>query len=97
VIRYSFVPVIIAGGPKINDPLDVLRMARGAKDAGASGVAFGRKVWGCRDPVAVVRALIRVIRERAPVEDVAETLIEQDGWIAATPGSAPLPHASESW
>jgi hypothetical protein len=60
-------------------------------DAGASGVAFGRKVWGSSDPVAVVRALIRVVREQAPVEDAAEALIE-DGWIAATPGSAPLHH-----
>jgi hypothetical protein len=42
--------------------------------------------------VAVVRALIRVVREQAPVEDAAEALIEQDGWIAATPGSTPLHH-----
>jgi DhnA family fructose-bisphosphate aldolase class Ia len=90
VIRYSFVPAIIAGGPKTNDPLDVLPMARGAMDAGANGVAFGRKVWGSSDPVAVVRALIRVVREQVPVEDAAEALIEQDGRIAATPGSAPL-------
>jgi hypothetical protein len=61
-------------------------------DAGASGVAFGLKVWGSSDPVAVVRALIRVVREQAPVEDAAEALIEQDGWIAATPGSTPLHH-----
>jgi fructose-bisphosphate aldolase/2-amino-3,7-dideoxy-D-threo-hept-6-ulosonate synthase len=84
VIRYSFVPVIIAGGPKTDDPMDVLRMARGAMDAGASGVAFGRKVWGSSDPAAVVRALIRVVREQAAVEDAAEALIAQDGRIAAT-------------
>ena len=85
VIRYSFVPVIIAGGPKTDDPIDVLRMARGAMDAGASGVAFGRKVWGSSDPAAVVRALIQVVREQAAVEDAAEALIAQDGRIAATP------------
>jgi DhnA family fructose-bisphosphate aldolase class Ia len=85
VIRYSFVPVIIAGGPKTDDPMDVLRMARGAMDAGASGVAFGRKVWGSSDPAAVVRALIQVVREQAAVEDAAEALIAQDGRIAATP------------
>ena len=61
-------------------------------DAGASGVVFGRKVWGSSDPVAVVRALIRVVREQAPVEDAGEALVEQDGWIAATPGSTPLHH-----
>jgi fructose-bisphosphate aldolase/2-amino-3,7-dideoxy-D-threo-hept-6-ulosonate synthase len=74
VMRYSFVPVIIAGGPKTENPLDVLRMARGAMDAGASGVAFGRKVWGFRDPAAMVRALVRVVRQGASVEDAAAEL-----------------------
>ena len=45
--------MIVAGGAKSNDPVDVLRMARGAMDAGAKGVAFGRKVWGHADPPAM--------------------------------------------
>jgi fructose-bisphosphate aldolase/2-amino-3,7-dideoxy-D-threo-hept-6-ulosonate synthase len=84
VIRYSFVPVIIAGGPNTGDPLDLLRMARGAMDAGAVGVAFGRKIWGSRHPVATMRALICVVREGASVEDAAEVLMEASGSISAT-------------
>jgi DhnA family fructose-bisphosphate aldolase class Ia len=74
VIRYAFVPVIVAGGAKSSDPLDVLRMARDAMDAGAKGVAFGRKVWGHGNPAAMVRALSRVIREKASVADAAAEL-----------------------
>ncbi|MGI9252660.1 MAG: class I fructose-bisphosphate aldolase [Thermomicrobiales bacterium] len=74
VLRYSFVPVIVAGGAKSNDPVDVLRMARGAMDAGAKGVAFGRKVWGFSDPPAMVRALARIIRDGASVEVAAAEL-----------------------
>jgi fructose-bisphosphate aldolase / 2-amino-3,7-dideoxy-D-threo-hept-6-ulosonate synthase len=74
VLRYAFVPVIVAGGPKTDDPVDVLRMARGAMDAGAKGVAFGRKVWGYRDPAAMARALARVIREVASVEEASVEL-----------------------
>jgi fructose-bisphosphate aldolase/2-amino-3,7-dideoxy-D-threo-hept-6-ulosonate synthase len=84
VIRYSFVPVIIAGGPNTGDPLDLLRMARGAMDAGAVGVAFGRKIWGSRHPVATMQALIRVVREGALVEDAAEVLVEASGPIKST-------------
>jgi fructose-bisphosphate aldolase/2-amino-3,7-dideoxy-D-threo-hept-6-ulosonate synthase len=74
VIRYSFVPVLVAGGARTNDPVDVLRMARGAMDAGAKGVAFGRKVWGHADPAAMVRALARVVREGASAEAAAREL-----------------------
>ena len=54
VIDYSLVPVLIAGGPKARNDRDVLQMVRGAMDAGASGIAMGRKIWQSRDPAAMV-------------------------------------------
>jgi fructose-bisphosphate aldolase / 2-amino-3,7-dideoxy-D-threo-hept-6-ulosonate synthase len=74
VIDYSLVPVLIAGGPKARNERDVLEMVRGAMDAGASGIAMGRKIWQSRDPAAMVAALAAIIRHGASVDDAAALL-----------------------
>jgi len=74
VIDYSLVPVLIAGGPKANNERDVLAMVRGAMDAGASGIAMGRKIWQSRDPAAMVTALAAIIRHGASVDEAAALL-----------------------
>ena len=50
VVDYSLVPVLIAGGPKADSERAVLEMVRGAMDAGAAGIAMGRKIWQSADP-----------------------------------------------
>jgi len=74
VIDYSLVPVLIAGGPKAKNDRDVLQMVRGAMDAGASGIAMGRKIWQSRDPAAMVTALAAIIRHGASVDEAAALL-----------------------
>jgi fructose-bisphosphate aldolase / 2-amino-3,7-dideoxy-D-threo-hept-6-ulosonate synthase len=74
VIDYSLVPVLIAGGPKARNDRDVLEMVRGAMDAGAAGIAMGRKIWQSRDPAAMVAALAAIIRNGASVDEAAELL-----------------------
>jgi len=59
VIEGCSVPVILAGGPK---NLDVLSMAKSAKESGAKGLAFGRNVFQSADPVSLVSELDRVLR-----------------------------------
>jgi class I fructose-bisphosphate aldolase len=51
-------PVLVAGGAASEDPAG---MAREAVRRGAAGVAFGRTVFGAKDPAAVVRALVDVV------------------------------------
>jgi fructose-bisphosphate aldolase / 2-amino-3,7-dideoxy-D-threo-hept-6-ulosonate synthase len=75
VIDYSLVPVLIAGGPKAKDDRDVLQMVRGAMDAGASGIAMGRKIWQSRDPARMVCALSAIIRRGASVDEAAGLLM----------------------
>jgi DhnA family fructose-bisphosphate aldolase class Ia len=74
VIDYSLVPVLIAGGPKARNDRDVLEMVRGAMDAGAAGIAMGRKIWQSRDPAAMVAALAAIIRNGASVDEAAALL-----------------------
>ena len=60
-------PVLIAGGPLISG-FEMLTMAKGALDGGASGVSFGRNIFLRPDPVPYIRALVRVVRHGASAE-----------------------------
>jgi len=74
VVQNCPVPLIIAGGPKTKTTLDVLRMVKSAMDAGAAGVAMGRKIWGAEDPAKLVQALRKIVRDKASVEDASASL-----------------------
>lgn len=50
-------PVVALGGPKMESEDDVVALAEGVVAAGAAGIAFGRNVWGSKDPAALVRRL----------------------------------------
>ncbi len=63
------IPVLIAGGPRTNTLRDALEMAKGALEAGAVGVIFGRNVFQSVDPTATVKALRLVVHENADVND----------------------------
>lgn len=68
VIRGCPVPVVIAGGPKMVTPRDVLKMADEAIKAGAIGVSIGRNIFQHRNSTAMTRALGRIVHEGVSVE-----------------------------
>lgn len=61
VVAATSVPIIVAGGPSSSGDDNTLAVAEEAVRAGASGVAFGRRVWQALDPEAVVRDLKDVV------------------------------------
>lgn len=65
------IPVIIAGGPKMKEDLDVLKMVADAMEAGAAGVAFGRNVFQHDNPEKMVRAIASIIFEGSSPEEAA--------------------------
>lgn len=67
VIRGCPVPVVIAGGPKMATPRDVLKMAEDAIKTGAIGVSIGRNVFQHRNPTAMTQALSRIVHEGVSV------------------------------
>jgi fructose-bisphosphate aldolase / 2-amino-3,7-dideoxy-D-threo-hept-6-ulosonate synthase len=69
VIDYSLVPVVAAGGPRARTDREVLETVRGAMDAGAAGVAMGRKIWQSANPERLARAVSAIIRNRASVDE----------------------------
>ncbi len=73
-IRGCPVPVLIAGGPKLETARETLEMAKGALEAGAVGVIFGRNVIQAPDPSALVKALRLIVHEDGSVEDALKLL-----------------------
>ena len=67
IVDYSLVPILIAGGPKADNPSDVLEMVKGAMDAGARGTTVGRKIWQSKKPAAMARAVALIVHEGAGV------------------------------
>jgi len=65
VVESCPVPVVIAGGPKTDNDLQVLEFVYDGIQKGAAGVNLGRNVWQHDHPVAMARALRAVIHDKA--------------------------------
>lgn len=69
VVTGCSVPVVIAGGPKMDSDREILEMVRGAIDAGGAGVSIGRNVFQHKDPTRMVRAISAIVHDDGSVED----------------------------
>jgi len=69
VIEGCPAPVLVLGGPKTETPEPTLAATRGAMEAGARGVVYGRNVWQADDPLGVSRQLREIIHGQAVVAE----------------------------
>lgn len=69
------VPVVIAGGPKLRNEFDAMKMAHAAIKAGAKGVDMGRNIWQSRWPVAMISAIRAIVHENASVKKASDLFI----------------------
>jgi len=76
------VPVVLAGGSRVEDA-ELLRRMECAMQAGAIGCSVGRNIFMHRSPVAITRALSRVIRDRWPARKALAELEQEVGMAAA--------------
>ena len=70
VVRGCPVPVLVAGGPKMESDRAALEMVKGAMLGGAAGVSMGRNIFQHKDPVGMTRAVARIVFSDADVDDV---------------------------
>jgi len=68
------VPVVIAGGPKMNSDKDIFRMVEGALKAGATGASIGRNAFQHKTPEKMVKALCQMVHHKASVEQALDVL-----------------------
>ena len=74
VVRGCPVPVVIAGGPKMNSDREILEMVKGAIEAGGAGVSIGRNVFQHRNPSRMVGAMSLLVNENASVTEALSFL-----------------------
>jgi len=61
VVEGCFVPVVIAGGEKMDTDEEVLRMVEGAIRVGGAGVSIGRNVFQNEDPARMVKEISKIV------------------------------------
>jgi fructose-bisphosphate aldolase/2-amino-3,7-dideoxy-D-threo-hept-6-ulosonate synthase len=74
VVRGCPVPVVIAGGPKMDTERDVLQMIKDSIEAGGAGTSIGRNVFQAKDPTKMVSAMSKVVHEGAEVDEALKEL-----------------------
>jgi len=70
------VPVVMAGGPKVDTELEVFEFVYDGLQCGAIGVNLGRNIWQHPHPVAMIRAIRGIIHENLKPKE-AQQLFEQ--------------------
>lgn len=75
VTSTCYSPVVILGGARRGSERNMLAEIKAAVDAGASGVAIGRNIFGADDPTAMTAAIAALLHENASVDE-AMAIIE---------------------
>jgi len=66
------VPVVMAGGPKVDTQRQVFDFVYDGMQKGAIGVNLGRNIWQDEHPVAMIKALRAVIHKNATPQEAEE-------------------------
>lgn len=69
VVESCPVPIVVAGGPKLETEMDVFQLTYDSVHDGAVGVDMGRNIWQNDHPVAMIRAVRSIIHEGASVKE----------------------------
>lgn len=75
VVKTCPVPVVIAGGPKLEKELDALQLAYDAVKRGAVGVDMGRNIWQSDYPVAMIKAVRSIVHEGSSAKEAHELFL----------------------
>lgn len=75
VVRGAQIPVLIAGGPKMNTDTELLTMVYDAIEAGACGVSIGRNIFQHKNISGITRAISEIVLHNAAVEDAEKYLL----------------------
>ena len=69
VVNGCPVPLVVAGGPKLNTEKDAFELAYNALQEGAVGVDMGRNIWQNDHPVAMIKAIRAIVHDGFSVKE----------------------------
>ena len=73
VVQGCPVPVVIAGGSKMNDE-QTLKMIEGSLKAGAAGISMGRNAFQHEDPTSFIRAATAMVHQSISVAEALKMI-----------------------
>ena len=89
VVEGCPVPLVVAGGPKLDSDKAVLDLCVGAMARGAIGVDMGRNIWQSDHPVAMMKAIRSVVHEKASAREALQLLEAEKKVTGAAARSLP--------
>lgn len=72
VVAKTPVPIVVAGGPKLDTYQDVLELTYNAIQCGAAGVDMGRNVWQSDYPAAILQGVKAILHENYTAKEALE-------------------------
>jgi len=72
VVRGCPVPVVMAGGPKVDTEFEVFKFVHDGIQKGAIGVNLGRNIWQNDFPVAMIKAIRAIVHENASPKEAQD-------------------------
>jgi putative autoinducer-2 (AI-2) aldolase len=66
------VPLVVAGGPKLDSPERLLQLVESAVAAGAAGVDMGRNIWQDAKPVPMLHAIRSIVHGGLSAKEALE-------------------------
>jgi len=79
VVEGCPVPLVVAGGPKLDSDRAALELAHSAIAEGAHGIDMGRNIWQSDHPVPMLKALRAIVHEHATVGEAFDILQDAKG------------------
>ncbi len=74
VVDATPIPVVIAGGEKMDSDREVLLMVENALKAGAAGISIGRNIFQHKNPRKMIQALSLIIKEGKSADEAEDFL-----------------------
>ncbi|GAB6056198.1 class I fructose-bisphosphate aldolase family protein [Methanobacterium alkalithermotolerans] len=68
------VPVVIAGGPKVETEQELLEMVKNSIEVGGAGVAIGRNVFQAKSPQRTTRAISEIVHNKLDVDEALKII-----------------------
>ncbi len=76
VVESCPVPLVVAGGPKLETELDALELTERSVAAGAAGVDMGRNIWQAPNTVGMIRAVRGIVHERMTAKEAYDAFLK---------------------
>ena len=74
IVDQLYIPIVVLGGSKSEDPRDLLNNIYNSIQVGANGVAVGRNIYQYKQPEKITAAIVAIVHGNATVDEAVKLL-----------------------